>query len=120
MTHRVQATQKLGAFAKGERPLALRHTFQRADGSVIDMTLFSLPQVKIVDRDGVSTGLGTGDVVWVTQNTGVAVYQWADADLAVEGVFFLQMWAGDNVSQRYASDVFEYYVEERTVAPNNI
>jgi len=118
MTHRTQEIQKIGAFAKGERPLALRHTFQRNDGSVLDLSSFSLPQVEIVDVNGVLTGLGTGDVVWVTQSSGVAEYQWGDEDLANTGAFHLQMWVGDNATQRYASDIFEYYVEERTVAPN--
>ena len=107
--------QRIGPYTKGEIPRALDITFKDLDGTVLNLTGFSADMV-IIAVDKVVAGLGAGASTIPTPLLGLARYAITAADVAVAGMFRAQMWA-DAGTTRYASDVFEYIVEDITENP---
>ena len=118
MTLEAQKVVRIGPYAKGELPQPLLITFKNADDTVINLTGFTADMV-IVPVDHVDSGLGAGAATVESPETdGVTQYVFVAADMDTVGLFRAQMWVGDGANQRLGSDIYEYFVEEVTVAPN--
>jgi hypothetical protein len=108
--------QQIGPFFVGERPPALTHTFTDADGNAINLSGHTIRFVVVGVDDSDDTGMG-GNGTLETAASGIVSYTFSDADMATEGMFRGQFWAG-NGTRRYASDIFEYVVVTGTTAPS--
>jgi len=112
-----QALQEIGPYAVGELPQSLSITIQDAAGNAIDLTGFTAKFVILnVDTNVSAEGAGTPSIA--DDTNGITQYDWALTDLAVEGTFHAQMWVDDPGTQKYASEIFQFSVEEITTAPN--
>ena len=107
--------QRIGPYTKGELPRPIDITIEDELGVVIDLTGFDA-DVVIDSIDQTVPGLGVGAATVVTPLSGLTRYTWTAVDIATAGLFRLQMWV-DKSGTRYASEVFEYFVEDLTENP---
>lgn len=112
-----QAIQDLGTYAKGEIPEPLQIQFKKYDGTVIDLTNFTV-KIAFTVIQGTNTALGGGSLSITSPATnGIVQYDWAATDLNEVGFFKFQVWAnGGGVT--IASEVFQYEIEEVTTKPD--
>ena len=100
----------LGAFAAGEIPPILSHTFTDFDGVVIDLSSFTTVAMNIEAVPGVTGPLGGGSVAYATDGTdGVLRYTWVADDMMEPSSYTAQMWVS-NGTNRFASDLILYTV----------
>ena len=108
--------QRIGPYTQGEHPRPLDITITDENDVVINLTDFTAQEVVIEAVDQVVAGLGAGTTSILTPAGGVTRYVWDKADFTTAGLYRLQMWV-EKGNQRYASDVFEYFVEDLTTQP---
>jgi hypothetical protein len=100
----------LGAFAAGEIPPILSHTFRDFDGNVVDISTFGTQAMNIEAIPAVTGTLGAGSVDFDTDGTdGVLNYTWVAADMAEPSSYTGQLWVS-NGTNAYASDLILYTV----------
>ena len=100
----------LGAFAAGEIPPVLSHTFRDFDGNVIDISTFSVKSMNIEAIPTVTGPLGTGVVDFASGGVdGVLTYIWVADDMAEPSGYTAQLWVSNGVNA-YASDLILYTV----------
>lgn len=109
-------TQRIGPYTTGEAPEPIDVTIKDYDGNVVDLTDFT-PTVRIVSVDETISGIGEGTASVPSPSSGVVRYTWAAADFANAGMYRLQVWVVHSSGRKYASDVFEYFVQTVTTAP---
>ncbi len=108
--------QRIGPYTKGELPRPIDITIHDENDVVIDLTGFAA-DVVINAIDQTVPGLGTGVAAVLSPTTGgITRYDWTAVDIATAGLYRLQMWV-NKAGTRYASDVFEYFVEDLTEQP---
>ena len=107
--------QRIGPYTKGELPRPIDITIEDELGVVIDLTGFTA-DVVIVAVDQTVAGVGVGTATVITPLAGLTRYEWTAADFTTAGLYRLQMWV-NKVGTRYASEVFEYFVEDLTENP---
>lgn len=109
--------QRIGPYTKGEIPAPLQVTFTDENGTALDLTGYSLTfRLTRVDA-AVVTPAGTAE--FTSPSGGVARYTFAAGDLATAGLYRAQFWASiaGGSPRKYASDIFEFFVETVTEAP---
>jgi hypothetical protein len=100
----------LGAFAAGEIPPRLTHTYYDFTGVIVDISTFATRAMNIEAVPAVTGPLGTGTVDFVTDGTDGAVeYIWTTTDMAEPGSYSAQIWVS-NGTNRYASDLILFTV----------
>lgn len=100
----------LGAFAAGEVPPILSHTFRDFDGVLVDISTFATQSMNIEAVPAVTGPLGTGNVAFDTDGTdGVLNYTWVVDDMAEPSGYTSQLWVS-NGTNWYASDLIIYTV----------
>jgi hypothetical protein len=100
----------LGAFAAGEIPPVLSHTFRDFDGVVVDLQTFSTLSMNIEAIPTVTGPLGDGVIQFDTDGSdGIVTYNWTADDMAEPSSYTAQMWASSGVNA-YASDLILYTV----------
>lgn len=100
----------IGAFAQGEIPVPITHTFFDFNEEPIDISAFATRAMRIEGVPDPGVSLGTNPVDFLTDGTdGKIVYQWTDEDMAHVGDFEAQMWVYDGIL-RFASDLILYSV----------
>ena len=111
--------QRIGPYTKGEVPRPLDITFKDELDVVLDLTGFTLIGFKIEAVDQVVAGLGAGTSEFISPETaGVTRYTWVAADFVTAGLYRAQMWVeATTPAARYASEVFEWVVEDLTENP---
>jgi len=107
---------RLGPFTKGEIPEPLQVTIQDVDGTAINLSGFTA-SFKIEAVDQTVSGLGAGTSSIPTAASGITQYAWVAADFTTAGFYRGQMWVGDGTN-RYASEVYEWFVYDITDAPS--
>ena len=118
MTQEFQPAQRIGPFALGEIPDPLQITFKDNAGVALDLSAGHTPTVQIVAVDQTVPGLGAGTSAFTGDGSdGVSTYTWVAADFATAGFYRGQMWSVRAGVKIYASDVFEWFVEQVTTAP---
>jgi hypothetical protein len=100
-------TTKLGDYTAGEIPEPLVVTFTDAAGDAIDLTGYTARWV----YQPVGGTAVTRNAVVTTPASGVTTHTWVAADLEDEGTYNAQMWVG-NLTNRYASETFQYRVND--------
>lgn len=103
---------EIGAFAAGEIPPPITHTFTNLLGQPIDISPFTIRQMNIVGVPDPGIVLGQNPVNFLTDGTdGTVVYQWHPNDMAVPGDYEAQIWVYLSTSPyRFASDLILYTV----------
>lgn len=100
----------LGAFAAGEVPPILSHTFTDFDGVVVDLTGFTTLAMNIEAIPDVTGPLGGGLIVFDGNGSdGIVNYTWTDDDMEEPSGYTAQMWVS-NGTNKYASDLIIYNV----------
>ena len=100
----------LGAFAAGEIPPVLSHTFTDFNGAVVDLSSFSTLAMNIESIPQVTGPLGTGTIDFETDGSdGVVLYIWTANDMAEDSSYTAQMWVSSGLNA-YASDLILYTV----------
>ena len=100
----------LGAFAAGEIPPRLSHTFTDYEQVVINLSTFTTLAMNIEALPAVTGPLGTGVIQFAAGGTdGVVEYFWTATDMAEPGSYQAQMWVSDGTN-RYASDLIIFTV----------
>ena len=108
--------QRIGPYTKGELPRPIDITIHDENDVVIDLSGFAA-DVVIDAIDQVVAGLGAGtSTVLSPETAGITRYDFSAVDIATAGLYRLQMWV-NKAGTRYASDVFEYFVEDLTENP---
>ena len=108
--------QRIGPYTKGEHPRPIDITIKDENDVVINLTDFTDQEVVIDAVDQTVPGLAAGTTSIPTPASGITRYVWDKADFTTAGLYRLQMWV-EKANQRYASDVFEYVVEDLTEQP---
>ena len=103
---------ELGAFAQGEIPPPIQHTFTDFLDQPVDLTGFGRLETNIKEElDSNANPLGVGATTVVAPATlGVVQYQWTADDMADLGDYEVQIRVWDEALKRYASDLFIYSV----------
>ncbi len=108
--------QRIGPYTKGEIPRPLDITITDENDVAIDLTGFTADMViEAVDQTIAGLGAGTS-TVQSPETAGVTRYVWLAADFTTAAQYRAQMWV-NKAGTRYASDVFEYVVEDLTENP---
>ena len=113
------AVQRIGPYTKGEVPRPLDITFKDELDVVLDLTGFTKIAfaIEVVDQTVAGLGAGTSSFQGLL-TTGVTRYVWDAADLTTAGLYRGQMWVeAVTPLTRYASEVFEWVVEDLTENP---
>ena len=113
------AVQRIGPYTKGEVPRPLDITFKDELDVVLDLTGFASVEFEIEAVDQTVAGLGAGtSTIESPETAGVTRYVWDPADLTTAGLYRGQMWVQAALPlTRYASEVFEWFVEDLTENP---
>lgn len=107
---------RIGPFSIGEKPEPLQITIQDYNGTAINLTGYTATFIiEAVDQTVSSLGGGTSSIP--TPASGITQYIWHANDFLTAGLYRAQMWAG-NGTYRYASKIFEWFVQDATTAPN--
>lgn len=108
MTDRID----LGPYTAGEIPPPFAYTFTDADGAAIDLTGYEARFVW-ARNDGAPT---TRTAAVTGAAAGEVTHTWVEADLADEGSYDGEVWAG-NGTNRYASPPIRYFVRAAVDIP---
>jgi hypothetical protein len=100
-------TVGIGPFVVGEIPAPLAYDFQEFDGTVLDLSGYT---VKFYYREKFDQTAATRSaVLQPSANKGRVVYSWTGTDLVSPGHYSAQFFAGNGV-QRYASNLITFDV----------
>jgi len=100
----------LGAFAAGEIPPILQHTYKDYDGVVVDVSSFSTLAMNVEAIPDVTGPLGAGTIEFDSDGSdGKVNYTWVADDMAEPSSYSAQMWVSSGTN-RFASDLIIYTV----------
>lgn len=101
---------ELGAFAAGEIPPPIQHTYRDFDAQPVDLDGFSTLAFNVEATPTVEGPIGDGAIARVLPySSGKVDYTWSATDMAEPATYTAQMWVSDGVN-RFASDLFIYVV----------
>lgn len=113
---------RIGPFTTGEIPPLLEITFTDEDGTAISLNGCTAKFViTCVTEEGMANlGEGNSDIP-DPSSSGKTTYTWDTNDMSRAGFYRGQMWVGDGQDgRRYASDLYEWWVEDATPKPNGV
>lgn len=106
----------IGPYVVDEIPAPLQITFKDCNGTVIDLTGYSL-DFQIIRLDATTpSGVPAGNSTAVDAANGVTQYEWDAVDFQTAGMYRGVMWAA-NGTLRYASIFFEWFVRDSGTTP---